>query len=409
MLLSISSSVLIHASETSPESIHWPYFGYNDMIHIPYEIWDIIIHSVVSGYTDITLGGNAFKADELLPRWYLVPLLRVCKAWYSLAERYLYQTISVGSKFPHHISHIKCEPIDESLACDHESSTPIVKRNGREIAEDLLAALERNARLAKLVKKLKLGMERRMVMKSPECTRTHIRILQLCPNLEHVGIRDFHHDEANAVFAVLKEKMLLSFYESSSYIQVSLNALQIFELMQNWPQLKSIEIQEGWWPGIPFTAPSVFDASRFSPLCPELQTLIFNDEHITGSATLDVLCGCFNAWSTTLTCLKLRIREKQAAHQRINKAFSSLKCLRELHVLFMDLDMSPLSDLPHLRCLAFGALDDALLNCLEHQDKFPVLDLVRVLLCREEDKLRVTEVSSRRKIRFEIGTGYFVL
>lgn len=144
------------------------------MIHLPYEIWDIIIHNVVSEYTDTTLGGNALKSTVLLPRWYLVPLLRVCKACCPLAEKYLYQSISIGSKFPHRISHIEGEPVDERLPCVQESSKPIVNRNEREIAEDLLATLERNARLAGLVEELNLGMETWEVIKSPECT---IRIL----------------------------------------------------------------------------------------------------------------------------------------------------------------------------------------------------------------------------------------
>lgn len=287
------------------------------MIHLPYEIWDIIIYNVVSEYTDTTLGRNALKSTVLLPRWYLVPLLRVCKACCPLAEKYLYQSISIGSKFPHRISHIEGEPVDEGLPCV-ESSKPIVNRNEREIAEDLLATLERNARLAGLVEELSLGMETWEVIKSPECTKTHIRILQLCPNLEH---RDFHPNEATAVFAALKEKMLISFYIYSQSI-----TLRILELI--WPTLKRIEVRGAWWTGVPFPTPSIFKATRFSTLCPKLQTLIFDDGRITGSATLDALCECFNAWSTSLTCLKLNIQRDQAAHLRINKAFSSLRCLR---------------------------------------------------------------------------------
>lgn len=381
------------------------------MIHlVPYEIWDIIIHNVVSEYTDTTLGGNALKSTVLLPRWYLVPLLRVCKACYPLAEKYLYQSISIGSKFLHRISHIEGEPLDEGLPCVQESSKPIVNRNEREIAEDLLATLEMNARLAGLVEELNLGMETQEVIKTPECTKTHIRILQLCPNLEHVGIRDFHQNEATAVLAALKEKMLISFYIYSQSI-----TLQILELMQNWPKLKRIEVRGAWWTGVPSPTPSIFKATRFSTLCPKLQTLIFDDERITGSATLDALCDCFNAWSTTLTCLKLNIKRDQAAHLRINKAFSSLKCLRGLHVLGMDLDISFLSDLPHLRCLTFAHVNakvspvESLVNCLEQTDKFPALILVRIPVCPREVGRRVKDACSRRNIRSQIGSGSIIL
>lgn len=54
-----------------------------------------------------------------------------------------------------------------------------------------------NSTLAALVTRLKLGIqpdekekrERKLFRNKPKWTATHIRILQLCPNVEHADIR----------------------------------------------------------------------------------------------------------------------------------------------------------------------------------------------------------------------------
>lgn len=44
---------------------------------------------------------------------------------------------------------------------------------------------------------------------------TNVRILQLCPNVEHVEIRGFDPSELDALVNVLKDKSLISFRISS--------------------------------------------------------------------------------------------------------------------------------------------------------------------------------------------------
>lgn len=114
--------------------------------------------------------------------WFVVPLIRVCKEWYPFVERFLYQSISVGDKFPHRISQIEGESRDGESTRMQESSTTDTNRNGRKVAEDLLVTMERNARVAALVKELRLGIvsESWAERSNSELTRLSIRTWNTC-------------------------------------------------------------------------------------------------------------------------------------------------------------------------------------------------------------------------------------
>lgn len=344
------------------------------MVHFPLEILGIITDIMIAEYGDTDDG---YK-EVLLPRWFLVPLLRVCKEWYPFVETFLYHSISVGDKFPHSISQIEDEPTDGESTRMQESSTMDTNRSGRKIAEDLTATIERNARLAALVKELRLGIDSESWAEpsNPELTRICIRILQLCPNVEHVWIRDPHRSEGDALYATLKDKSLVSFY--ASHWDSCLDSSRILKLMQNWPNLRRIELLEQWCsPG--FEPGSLtFDATRVPTLCPALHTLILNDENVTDDTMLSALSKYLSTWSSTLTCLKLTMGNNRPVNQHLNKALSSLIQLIELHVYGMDLDTSPVSELPRLTILALDGSDkqlESLAILLEDLDKFPALNM----------------------------------
>ena len=62
------------------------------MAKIPTEILDIIFHHLIDDKT------ASWKDTEFVPRSQIIPLLRVCKSWYPVAEKKLYESVSVGDK-----------------------------------------------------------------------------------------------------------------------------------------------------------------------------------------------------------------------------------------------------------------------------------------------------------------------
>lgn len=80
--------------------------------------------------------------------------------------------------------------------------------------------------------------------------QTNIRILQLCRNVEHVEIRGFDHPELDALVETLKNTSLVTFCMSK---QVPMTwppprkvgrFTQLFDMMQRWPRLRSIRVEE---------------------------------------------------------------------------------------------------------------------------------------------------------------------
>lgn len=58
---------------------------------LPIEILESIIDDFILEYAYIA------RVRAFLPRWYLIPLLRVCRLWHAVTEKYLYRSIAVGS------------------------------------------------------------------------------------------------------------------------------------------------------------------------------------------------------------------------------------------------------------------------------------------------------------------------
>lgn len=127
---------------------------------LPVEIVEIICQDLISEYEkDI--------ADEGLPPWYLLPLLRVCKLWCNVCEKYLYQHIPLGRSFPGRL------------------------RSAEKIADELLLALERNSRHATLVEGLYLRCGSQVLH------FRHARLVEVCPNLRHVALSVMTHEDGS--------------------------------------------------------------------------------------------------------------------------------------------------------------------------------------------------------------------
>lgn len=407
---------------------------------LPTEIVELILEDFISEHP---MDRTDLDSIGFIPQWYLTPLLRVCRLWNEVAEKYLYRSIAVGSKVrPPQLSRIKGESMHNYLtrkALLHEDVYS--KRDGHELAEGLLATLTTSPRLAALVKTLQLGIQiTNDDEKSPEWTRTNIRILQLCRNVENVEIRGFDHTELGLLVDVLKEKSLVSFCISKRSLPSARPCTrrrvgtfsQILGMMGKWSRLQRIRVEE-FLDDVRSEDSLSMDTAQSSEWCPELQEIIFRGTSLfdfefralrstscgvtklsvslygervgeRGVAAIDGLCECLRKWSSTLEYLKLDALEYRIASQSLNEAITGLRSLRELQVAKLRLELASISQLPQL--IRFACLQPyhwtELESLLKDSSRFPSLTFIALLLRGlDEFEERIEDLCNRREITLE--------
>lgn len=347
-----------------------------------------------------------------LPQWYLVPLLQVCRMWHEVTEKYLYRSIAIGSHMHHQSPVIEGEIRYDRVVRIQKLHRTQPKRSGQKIAENLLASLEMNTRLASLVETLWLGLEtveyavlfKKVVARFyREWTRTNISIIQICPNVNRLEIRGFEQTMCDSLLSVLKEKSLVSFFISprnlSDYSISVLCWTPLFDAMQNWLNLRSI------------TALHVakdrrtINASQVPNWCPELHDVIFKGsdplrnklevfrtmcrgvtrlEIELNNESLDALCDCLCTWSSTLEYLSFHLYSYlRSPYLPLSDAFSTFIVLRELVLIDMRMDMDAISELPRLERLkgSRDIINEDLMRLSRHlrdAKKFPSLKSVAI-------------------------------
>lgn len=354
----------------------------------------------------------------------------------------MYRAVAVGSHAPFDFP---ARDGEAPYATDYRyhlqaSNTSMWKRSprqGHRVAEDLRRTLSKNARLAGLITKLQLGInpvfrpddgspyvpERDPYFEhEPEWMETNVRILQLCPNVEHVEIRGFEASELDALVNVLKKKSLISFQISSqtlcgNFVEGAQSYSHIFDMMESWPKLRSIKV-------LSFMSYDALDLITFessgtvSPRCPDLREIEITGAMLRvrevarmramcfGGVTrlsvsyLDVyvypgaivaLCDCLRAWSSTLEYFAIHFRcERPSSYWPLYEAFDSLMELRELklgtNLRRMGMGFGSISTLPRLERLHYVSRGEELQTLsrqLEDLKKFPSLN--RILLCHESE------------------------
>lgn len=123
---------------------------------LPTEVVNLIIKDFISEHADKI---PKLEPPIFLPQWYLVPLLRVCRMWLAITEKYLYRSIAIGSHMHHQSPVIEGETQYDIVVRVQKLQRTQPKRSGQKIAENLLASLEMNTRLASLVETLWLRLE----------------------------------------------------------------------------------------------------------------------------------------------------------------------------------------------------------------------------------------------------------
>lgn len=211
------------------------------------------------------------------------------------------------------------------------------RRNGYKIAEDLLATLAMNSRLASLVKTLRLGLEAiddrwwsepDLARIHRKWTHTNISIIRLCPNVKQVEIRGFAVGEGVSLLSVLKEKSLASFFISprnlSGGSHSRLYSKHLFDLMQKWPNLRSITAHY-----VDQEPRPTINASQVVSRCPELREIIFKGFSLCHDE-LKVLCTMCSGVTRfeisacrLLTCVVVHTRILLAVHGASQSTFVS--------------------------------------------------------------------------------------
>lgn len=414
---------------------------------LPTEVVEIIIEDFISDHIEYSRWIKS-DSDDFTPQFHLAPLLRVCRIWHDVAERYLYRSIAVGSRAlvtpPRAISRREHRPMYGLLARRTRSYTPYYyeqdvynfERHGYEFADRLLATLTTSPRLAAMVKTLRLGIELVNLQELPEWTHTNIRILHFCPNVEHVEIRGFEYTALDALAYVLKEKSLVSLCISSRNLQSNLpqrrvgRFAHVIDMVRKWPRLRRLRVEDFLDPERR-EDPRWFHAGQFARCCPELQEIIFTGDGplydfefktlrsicrrvVKFSASLYakkpgrggesarvVLCKCLRTWSYTLEYLKLDVLNFRGENPALTKAISGLRMLRELQVSGVKLGLAPISQLPYLErvaCLAIYSWRE-LEYLLEDRSKYPSLAIIVLSLMNSHafDE-RIKDICFRREI-----------
>lgn len=403
---------------------------------LPTEVLESIIDDFILEYA------HTARVRAFLPRWYLIPLLRVCRLWHAVTEKYLYQSVAVGSNMHNQGPVVEGETRYDRSVRIHNLQMTHPKRSGHKIAEDLLRTLAMSTRLASLVKTLWLGLEpidypgRTDFSFYREWTRTNISILQLCPNINRLEIRGFDQGMSDSLLSVLKDKSLASFLISPIDLSLGgstnpLSMSELFDVMQKWPSLRSITTDLCFGLRDQGDRPT-FDAVQVAHCCPELREITFighplfdNDLKVLVTMcsgvsrlevsvlgrdyeSLDALCDCLRVWSSTLEYLSLNLHSLALPlYQPLSEVLSTLSGLRELVLLNMRLEVDAISDLPQLERLScsFHIGNDSLTKLsrrLRDAKKFPSLKFISIavypFLNSAEGRKEVVESCIDRKV-----------
>lgn len=406
---------------------------------LPVDILVKLVEDLISQYET----WEPKKARKFIPRWYLLPLLRVSKLWYGVCLKYLYQTIAVGNRAPF-----------------QEREGSLRFRRGHEVTDDLFRTLSTHSMLATLVTKLQLGIDTSHfnnqifdshlvmygVMREVEWTQTHVRILELCPNLRHLEIQGFEEDKVDALVDMLKKKSLVSFSVRGRGFGEVMSFTQILDMMQKWPNLQSIRVEVDARLSYTETEDLLqLDKSKFSGCCPDLReiitfsirspnvfralrlmcssgisklcVLLYRDSRGWGdnwrgesNVIIDAFCKCLTAWAPTIEYLRIVTPPRPMFYQEsswpLNTAISTLKELRELQLYRMNLDFGSISNLPRLRrfsCLLPNNAREELQSLsrhLEDMGKFPSLNHI-LIFSWEEFPSELQNICCTRNIQLQ--------
>lgn len=365
-------------------------------LSLPVEILEVICEELILEYPKDA-------RYDFLPRWFLLPLLRVCRLWHLVSERFLYRSISLGGSFP------------ERPRCSGS------------ISDELLLALEGSSRLSMLVEELRIHREHHALHYKD------VRLVTICPNLRHVDLHVLRIDplEIDSLSKALAEKSLVTF-NIVSMENVRNTPFPIYDLMQRWPVIRKIKINGfdrlSLVERVDSQAPEVINR------CPELRDLIIACHRIResdlislrmmccvvtvlniGSISSDTgalvaLCRCLLAWSPTLEWLRVSFESMVSSCRPLSDALSSLERLKMLYICNFYVDFDVIASLPHLKRLSqnrgAGEVMNRLAVILEDPATFTALTHILLSGIRESNGEGLRFVCRRRNITLSLYRRY---
>lgn len=363
---------------------------------LPVEILEVICEELILEYTKDA-------RYEFLPRWFLLPLLRVCRLWHLVSERFLYRSISLGGSFPE-------QP-----------------RSPEKISDELFLALEGNSRLLTLVEELRIHREHHALHFKDA------RLVTICPNLRYVDLHVLRIDplDIDSLYKALAEKSLVTF-NIVSMENVRHMPFPIYDLMQRWPVIWKVKING--FDRLSLVERADSQAPEVNNRCPELRDLIIACHRIResdlislrmmccvvtvlniGSISSDTgalvaLCRCLLAWSPTLEWLRVSFESMVSSCRPLSEALSSLARLKMLYICNFYVDFDVISSLPHLKRLSqnqgAGEVMNRLAVILEDPATFTALTHILLSGIRESNGEGLRFVCRRRNITLSLYRRY---
>lgn len=210
-----------------------------------------------------------FSKTTLVPNSRLRLLLLVCKKWHGIAERILYSSVSIGS---------------DVAVKDKNGEKRVIL--GKDVCRRFCETVEKNARIASLVRTLRLGCEHIQ----PEESKMHVRVIRACTKVESLEVFGCDASVLDDLKVALAKADLISLdlkgvgirdYSriASSSTGSMFYSSEIVALLPNWPRLQTISALFGYARDVDRLAhveqPS--DWKELEDVCPALRRISFDN------------------------------------------------------------------------------------------------------------------------------------
>lgn len=308
-------------------------------------------------------------ASTYYPQFPLTPLLRVCRAWHPLVARRLYATVALGSALSsfanfYHADIDRLPKRDRPIAYLAMYNDPRCRARGGEVfVRQFREALEGNAELGGLVKRLRL--KGRIGWEDEERVQDFVRILRMCSGVLSVEIQDCHYPaplRAPLLAALAActglEELVVRNADGAHAVHV-LGTADFLCAAPAWPALRHLEVNVPRQPGaggIDEDIPDIISIDPASlPPSPYLRTVVLPRARLRGqhlrlllalspragltrleavvaadADTLDALGDCLREWGPALRVLSLHFAAQPPPPAVILDALPVLRELEEL-------------------------------------------------------------------------------
>ncbi|KLO16564.1 hypothetical protein SCHPADRAFT_204864 [Schizopora paradoxa] len=316
-----------------------------------------------------------------------LPLLLVCKAWHSIAQRWLYRSINIGWG----------------------------------------QAMRDNHHLASLVRELHLQTKATSVKAAQEEFSDYLQLLRLCKRAESITIEVYQYSMVPELLKASKDLDMVELYISFE-LEEGENDLESFDIaghLQLWPRLQHFcifdtcdclqiaemdrsSILRGLCPAlqdvdlssISLTANQALSLSKVAPNVRRFTTYCKDD-------ALEALSTCLRTWSSNLTYLSFGVYGTRVRTPSLIAALSGLHALRYLTGHSTHIPPNILTNFEKLKCLTYLCtaedLHELALMFLQGTSTLPSLYHLELVGASDDSNVEFDEEASSEEDRVTIG------